>query len=304
MNEMDVILDSLGLSQKKSLIRVAAYCRVSKGVPEQEDSLQAQISYYEDLISASERCVLVGVYADIASGLRVKKRKEYQRLRRDCKKGKIDVVITKSLERLGRDALELIKVIRQWKAQGIILYLEAERKNVMKMQNLVIEMRAAIAQQESMSKSAQIKFGIRHSMACGKVKLNGVRFLGYAKDENDKLVVVPQEAVVVRKIFELYLQGNGCRKIKQYLEAHQIKTVTGKAEWSTSTIDRMLSNEKYVGDVLMQKSYTPDPLTGRQVRNEGQQAMYFIENNHEAIIEREAWELVQRMKAGGGGNAF
>ena len=108
--------------------------------------------------------------------------------------------------------------------------------------------------------------------------------------------VVPEEAEIVRKIFDLYVQGNGVRKIKRYLEEHGIKTVTGKREWSTSTIDRMLSNEKYIGQVLMQKSYTPDFLTGKQVKNDGQLDMYLVEDAHEAIIDRETFDQVQKMK--------
>ena len=107
---------------------------------------------------------------------------------------------------------------------------------------------------------------------------------------------MPEEAEVVRKIFDLYIHGNGVRKIKRYLEEHGIKTVTGKSEWSTSTIDRMLSNEKYIGEVLMQKTYTSDFLTGRREKNEGQLEAYWVENAHEAIIDRKTFELVQRMK--------
>ena len=110
------------------------------------------------------------------------------------------------------------------------------------------------------------------------------------------LQIVPEEAEIVRKIFDLYVQGNGVRKIKRYLEEHGIKTVTGKLEWSTSTIDRMLSNEKYVGDVRMQKSFTVDFLTGRREKNEGQLDAYLVENAHEPIIDQETFELVQRMK--------
>ena len=108
--------------------------------------------------------------------------------------------------------------------------------------------------------------------------------------------IIPEEAEIVRKIFDLYVQGNGVRKIKRYLEEHGIKTVTGKREWSTSTIDRMLSNEKYIGQVLMQKSYTPDFLTGKQVKNDGQLDMYLVDNAHEAIIDRETFDQVQEMK--------
>ena len=206
------------------------------------------------------------------------------------------MIIVKSMSRLGRDSLELIKRIREWKLRGIALYLETEGINTMTADNFIIDVLAAFVQSESEARSEAIKFGIRQSMRSGNVKLNYSQFLGYTKDAKGHLVVVPEEAEIVRKIFELYLQGNGCRKIKRWLEEHDIKTVTGKNEWSTSTIDRMLSNEKYVGDVLMQKTFTPDTMSGLQVKNTGQQVMYLIENDHEAIIDREVWIRVQEMK--------
>ncbi|MCL2300373.1 MAG: recombinase family protein [Firmicutes bacterium] len=206
------------------------------------------------------------------------------------------MVIVKSMSRLGRDSLELIKCIREWKAHGITLYLETERLNTMTADNFIIDVLAGQVQSESEARSEAIKFGIRQSMSSGNVKLNCKQFLGYTKDANGLLVIVPEEAEIVRKIFELYLQGYGCRKIKRWLEEHDIKTVTGKSEWSTSTIDRMLSSEKYIGDVLMQKTFTPDALGGLQVKNTGQQVMYLIENGHEAIIGRGDWIRVQEMK--------
>ncbi len=160
----------------------------------------------------------------------------------------------------------------------------------------MMEIYVGFAQEESKSMSDNIKWGIRERMREGKVYINCTRFLGYTKDKNGKLVVVESEAVIVRKIFELYLNGFGVRKIKKYLEENGIKTVTGKDVWSTSTIDRILSNEKYVGDVLMQKSFTEDFLTGKRKKNEGELAMYFIENDHEAIISRDVFATVQEMK--------
>ena len=156
----------------------------------------------------------------------------------------------------------------------------------------------AVAQEESATKSENIKFGIHQRMREGKALLNHTRFLGYTKDAEGQLVIVPEEAEIVRKIFSLYLEGNGVRKIKRYLEEHGIRTVTGKAEWSTSTIDRMLSNEKYMGILLLQKTYTPDFLTGKQKKNRGELSMYMIEDAHEAIIEKEVFEAVQK-KSGG-----
>lgn len=155
---------------------------------------------------------------------------------------------------------------------------------------------AGFTQEESKNISDNIKWGIRERIREGKVCLNCTRFLGYDKDKNGRLVVVEFEAVIVRKIFKLYLKGFGVRKIKNYLEENGIKTVTGKDVWSTSTIDRILSNEKYVGDVLMQKSFTEDFLTGKRKKNDGELAMYFIKNDHEAIVNRETFEAVQRRK--------
>ena len=159
-----------------------------------------------------------------------------------------------------------------------------------------MEIYAAFAQQESQSMSENIKMGIRRKMQQGGICLNCTRFLGYTKDPDGRLVIVEDEAKVVRKIFELYLNGFGVRKIKKHLEENGIKTVTGKNEWSTSTIDRILSNEKYVGDVLMQKSFTENFLTGKRKKNNGELDMYIIENDHEPIISREVFEQVQIKK--------
>ena len=166
----------------------------------------------------------------------------------------------------------------------------------MNISDSMINQLAALDQAESQFRSENIKFGIRHRMKSGKTVLNHTQFLGYTKGPDGVLQVVPEEAEVVRKIFELYVQGNGVRKIKRYLEEHGIKTVTGKSEWSTSTIDRMLSNEKYIGEVRMQKTFTADFLTGRREKNIGQLDSYLVENAHEPIIGREIFELVQRMK--------
>lgn len=166
----------------------------------------------------------------------------------------------------------------------------------MKTPDNIADLYAAFAQAESQTRSVSIKSGIQNRMRSGKTILNHRQFLGYTKGTDGVLQIVPKEAEIVRKIFDLYIQGNGVRKIKKYLESHGIKTVTGKTEWSTSTIDRMLSNEKYVGQVLMQKTYTPDFLTGKQVKNTGQKEMYLIENAHEPIIDQETFDRVQRMK--------
>lgn len=153
-----------------------------------------------------------------------------------------------------------------------------------------------VTSEKSLNMSEKIKNGIRQKMRNGEICLNCSRFLGYIKDDKGHLKIVEEEAKIVRKIFELYLNGFGVRKIKKYLQENGIKTVTGKSEWSTSTIDRILSNEKYIGDVIMQKSFIQNPLAGKRKRNDGELDMYFIENNHEAIIDREIFEKVKIKK--------
>lgn len=279
-------------------LKVAAYCRVSTNHEEQESSLEAQASYYEKLIEEHDNWRLVKIYAERASGTQLKKRPEFMKMIKACKQGKIDLILTKSMSRFGRNTLDTLKTLYEFFNLDVKVYFEKENlNNYDKEMRTMMGIYAGFAQEESKNMSDNIKWGIRERMREGKVCLNCSRFLGYDKDENGKLVVVESEAVIVRKIFELYLNGFGVRKIKKYLEENGIKTVTGKDVWSTSTIDRILSNEKYVGDVLMQKSFTEDFLTGKRKKNEGELNMYFIENDHEAIISREIFEKVQEHKA-------
>ena len=277
-------------------LRVAAYCRISTNHEEQQSSLKNQIEFYTEYIQRNPYWQFVAVYYDIASGLRTNKRFGYQQLIRDCMIKKLDLIIVKSLSRFGRDTLETIKQIRRLKQMDIGIYIATGNINTLTTNDSVIDLLAAIDQAESQSRSESIKFGIRHRMMSGKALLNHTRFLGYTKGADGVLQIIPEEAEIVRKIFDLYIQGNGVRKIKKYLEAHDIKTVSGKSEWSTSTIDRILSNVKYVGQVLMQKTYTPDFLTGKKEKNHVQLAMYLAENAHEPIIDREMFDRVQEMK--------
>ena len=277
-------------------LRVAAYCRVSTNHEEQQNSLNNQIEFYADYIQRNPHWQFVAVYYDTASGLRPNKQPGYQQMMRDCRRKKIDLILVKSLSRFGRDTLETIKQIRRLRKMNIGVYSETGGLNTMTVSDSIIDQYAALDQAESQSRSENIKFGIRHRMRSGKTLLNHTQFLGYTKGPDGALQIVPEEAEIVRLIFYLYVQGNGVRKIKKYLESHGIKTVTGKAEWSTSTIDRMLSNEKYVDQVLMQKTYTPDFLSGKKEKNYGQLTMYLVENAHEPIIDRETFDRVQEMK--------
>jgi len=276
-------------------LRVAAYCRVSKKSDELLNSLENQIKYYEKTINDNHDWILVKIYHDIGSGLRTKKRDGYKQLLIDCKKSKIDMILVKSFSRFGRDFVELVRSFNKLKQLNIKIQIEGEMYNMTSSQSsLAIIM--AYSQEESRIKSENIKWGIEKRMQQGKAFLNHKQFLGYTKDNDGSLIVVPDEAKVVRRIFEMYANGNGTRKIKKYLEDNGVKTVTGKSVWSTATIDRMLDNEKYIGQLLLQKTFVPDFLTGKQIKNDGDKDMYFVENSHESIIDEELWKKVRIRK--------
>ena len=280
-----------------SKLRVAAYCCVSSDSDEQENSLEVQTEYYERFILSHEDWELVEIYSEKASGTNIQDRAEFNRMMQDCRSGLIDLILTKSVSRFGRNTVGTLTAAMELFHLGVKVEFEKEQiNNYSREMRTAMALQAAFAQEESQAMSDNIKWGIQQSMRSGKVFLNCTRFLGYTKDCKGNLIIVEEEAAIVRKIFELYLLGFGVRKIKKYLEEHQIKTVTGKEIWSTSTIDRILCNEKYVGDVLMQKTYTEDFLTGVRKKNNGKRSMFFIENDHEPIISREDFEAVQRRK--------
>ena len=293
---MERIIQKMGLkvpAQSKAT-RVAAYARVSSGKDAMLHSLSAQVSYYSNLIQNHPGWLYCGVYADEALTGTKENRTEFQRLLVECRAGNIDLIITKSISRFARNTVVLLQTVRELKSMGVDIYFEEQNIHSMSADGeLMLTILASYAQEESLSASENQKWRIKKNFEDGKPWSGQV--LGY-RYENGVYIVKPEEAEIVRKIFELYIQGNGVRKIKRYLEEHGIKTVTGKTEWSTSTIDRMLSNEKYVGEVRMQKTFTADFLTGRRAKNEGQLDSYLVENAHEPIIDRETFELVQRIK--------
>lgn len=287
---------SIALPLEERRLRVAAYCRVSTNGPEQLKSLENQIYYYTNYITANPSWKFVCVYSDVGSGMNTKHRPGYRKMLRDAAHGKFDLLLVKSLSRFGRDTRETLYQIRRFQKMNVILYSDSEQISTEDVPESVLALWLAHVQEESHMKSENIKFGIRQRMKEGKAVLNHSQFLGYTKGTDGQLIIVPEEAEVVRKIFDLYLQGYGVRKIKRWLEEHHVKTVTGKDVWSTSTIDRMLSNEKYAGRLVLQKTFTPDFLTGKQEKNQGEISMIVVENAHEAIIDPEVFEKVQEKK--------
>jgi site-specific DNA recombinase len=274
-------------------LRVAAYCRVSTSGPEQLRSLDIQISAYSKMIKSHPNWIFAGVYYDIESGLRRSSRKSLDKLLRKAAKGKIDYIITKSISRVSRDTLEVLKIIRFLRERGINMYFENEKLDSVEAdKEFEITLRGMLTQDESRNISENIKWGIQRKFEKGEIFTKYKNFMGYTCVDGE-IVIVSEQAEVVRKIFDLYLQGLTLGQIKAYLEVQGIKTVTGKGIWDTKTIQRMLTNEKYKGDTMLQKTFTEDFMTGKKRKNDGQRNKYYVKDSHRAIVSDEVFDKVQ-----------
>ena len=238
-------------------IRVAAYCRVSKGGTEPEHSLQAQISYYTDMIRSDPNYQFVGVYAEIASGLNVKKRAQFQKLLRDCRKKKNDLIYTKSISRFARNTVDFLVAIRQLRKLGVDVFFENEHLYLSRERTeTAMSIYAAFMEEESLQKSKSIKWGLKSGFASGTSRLANRICYGYTHNESGKLIAEPQEAEIVRLIFQLYLDGMSLSGISKELRKCGVPSPTGKETWTPRAVDKLLSNEKYIGNVLLGKAAT------------------------------------------------
>ena len=269
--------------------RVAIYVRVSTDDVRQTTSYELQKKYYEEFVTRHPNWTLVNIYADEGiSGTSLKHRDEFNRMIADCKAGKIDMIITKSISRFARNTLDCLKYIRQLKEKNVPVFFEKENINTMDSKGeVLLTIMASLAQQESESLSKNVKMGIQFRYQNGEVQVNHNWFLGYTKDENGHLIIDEDQAVVVRRIFREYLQGASLKTIADGLMADGIPTATGNMKWHGDGIRKILTNEKYMGDALLQKTYTVDVLTKKRVSNNGIVPQYYVENNHEAIIPRQ-----------------
>lgn len=280
-------------------LRVAAYCRVSTLEDAQAGSFELQIQHFQQMIAANDRWEEVGIYADEGkSGTNMKKRPQFQQMIQDCRDGKIDLILTKSVSRFARNTMDCLRVIRELKALNppVGVYFEDVSLNTVEAKNeFTLGVMSLVAQGESEAKSAAITWSVIERFKNGIPIVSTTYLLGYDKDNFGKLVIVDEEAEVVRYIFNSYLDGQSVREIAESLTEAKIPTVKGKEVWNSGTVRNMLRNEKYCGDVLMQKTYTVDCFSHKSVRNRGQKPQYRLTNNHPAIIPRDDWMRVQAM---------
>jgi len=268
---------------------------VSTDQEEQLLSYENQVNYYTTYINENPLYEYAGTYADEGiSATNTKKRDEFNRMIADCRAGKIDIIITKSISRFARNTLDCLNYVRELKELGIGIIFEKENINTLDAKGeVLLTILSSLAQDESRSISENSTWGIRRRFETGKHKMSTKRFLGYDTDEDGKLVVNPAQAKIVKRLYEEFLSGKTVDYIKRIFEREGIKNWDGSTKWQSTTLLSMLVNEKYKGDAILQKSYTADFLTKKRVVNNGEIQKFYVEEDHEAIVEPRIWECVQ-----------
>ncbi len=289
--------------QKKKKIKVCAYCRVSTDSSEQENSLDNQRDYYEEKIKSNPSYEFVDVYYDFGISGFKEMRPGFQKMIEDAKAGKIDLILTKSIDliivksisRFARNTQDCLSYSRMLKNMGIGVYFEKENVNTLDgAGELLFTILSSLAQEESRSISENCKWGIRKKFSDGKLHLNTNRFLGYDKDEKGNLIINEEQAVSVRRIYTEFMNGSHPDTIAKRLNEEGVPGCMGEAKWACSTIWSILTNEKYSGDAILQKTFTSDFLSKKTEVNRGQITQYHVEDDHEAIIEKDFWQATQQ----------
>ena len=275
--------------------RVAAYCRVSTDREEQEHSFETQKAMYTEMIMMKPTWQMAGIYADEGiTGTVAKKRPGFMKMIEDCRKGKIDMIVTKSVSRFSRNNLDCLMYVRELKQLGIPIIFEKEGINTIQVSSeLLLTLFGALSQAESESISMNVKLGIRQSLKNGNVRFSYKTFLGYRKGADGQPEIVPEQADIVRRIYNDFLAGATYLEIAKRLTEENVPTMGGGNRWFSERIKSILKNEKYKGDALLQKTYITDPISKRVKKNNGELPMYYVENSHPAIIERRIFDRAQ-----------
>lgn len=282
-------------SSQYAVKRVAAYCRVSTKQDEQLNSYENQVNHYTERIHREPGWKLVGIYADKGiTGTSMKKRDEFNKLIRQCRRGKVDMIIVKSISRFARNTLDCIKITRMLREIKVDVYFEEQNlHSIDPASEFYISIHGSIAQSESENISHNVAWGKARSAKEGNVSFSYKSFLGYRKGADGKPEIVPEQAVTVRQIYERFLSGRSLQQIADELTESGVPTPMGKTVWQPGVIQSILSNEKYKGDALLGKTYTEDCISKKVRVNAGERPQYYVENNHPAIIDAATFARVQ-----------
>ena len=280
---------------KSAKERVAAYCRVSTDEEDQLNSFNSQREYYTKLINDTEEWTFAGIYADEGiTGTSMEKRTDFLKMLRACKQHKIDRILCKSLSRFARNTVDCLETVRELKGMGIAVYFEKEQIDTLKQQSeFVITLYSSFAQAESESISANVRMGRRMAYAQGKVILRTDLMIGYDKDAEGKPIIEPKGAAVVLRIYSNYLAGMSLDQIKNELIAEGVPAAKSLKGWSREAVRNILTNERYMGDVLLQKWYKESCFAKSCKKNNGELPQYYVENNHPGIVSKELFNRVQ-----------
>lgn len=285
--------------QAAKCLRVAAYCRVSTDDEEQKTSYEAQIGYYTEKINQNPEWQMAGIFADEGiSGTQAQKRPEFLKMIRLCRQRKIDIILTKSLSRFARNTVDSLGYIRELRALGIAVISEKENINTLTAESeMLITIMSCFAQAESESISKNVSWGVRQSFKNGNVPMQYARLLGYRKGYDGNAEIIPEEAEVVKEIYRCYLDGMSMNLIADRLNEKGLTTKGGSSPYRKMVVQRILTNEKYTGDALLQKTYVTDCITKKMRKNNGELPMYLVKNHHEPIISRSDFNRVQEEMA-------
>lgn len=284
------VLESNNLAPPKK--RVCAYVRVSSEKDAQMESFENQQSYFKRKYEDDDSCEFVGIFSDSGISGTSENRPAFQQMLTMCRKREIDLIHTKSISRFARNTLTVLSVSRELKGYGIGIYFEEQNINTLSSEGeLMLTVLASFAEAEAFDMSENQKWAVRKKFESGEVMINTKRFMGYDKDSDGNLIINREEAAIVRMIFERYLAGLGFYRIARELNEKRIPTITGGV-WHESTVRGMIKNEKYKGDCILQKYYTPK-MGGNTVPNKGKVQSYYVEKNHEPIVSKEMWEEAQ-----------
>ncbi|WP_258106896.1 recombinase family protein [Christensenella minuta] len=277
------------------ILNVCAYARVSTDDEDQLNSFEAQKEYYTDKIQGNPKWRFMGIFPDKGlTGTSLNRREEFNKMMRLCRRGKIDMILCKSVSRWARNTVDGLNTVRELKSLGIAVQFEKENINTLKeTSEFLITLFAGFAQAESESLSANVKWGKQKSMKDGNVIFQYKWLLGYSEGEDGQPVIISKDAKTVDRIFREYLAGYSLKQIQEGLIRDKLPAASGKPDWSRQAIRNILVNEKYCGDALMQKTYRVDCISKKVRKNNGELPMYLVKNSHPAIVSREMFQRVQ-----------
>lgn len=293
--QVEDVAKLLGEGEDKPKLKVCAYARVSTEMEEQQNSYEAQVAYYTKYIKNNPEWEFIGVYADEGiTGTSTKKRAGFNKMMKDAMDGNIDLILTKSISRFARNTVDALSSIRKLKERKVEVYFEKENIHSLDSKGeMMLTIMSSLAQEESRSISENVRWGKEKSMQKGRVYMPYKRFLGYKKGEDGRPEIVPEEAEIVKLIYNTFLTGMTLNDMAKYLSNKNIPTPGGQRKWYVHTIRSILSNEKYKGDAILQKTYTEDFLTKKAKKNNGEKPIYKVDNSHPAIIDKDTFNRVQ-----------